>query len=84
MRTTGPSRRLCEWHVSTHVQTLIHSRKKAKTAHPDVGGSEDQMAALNEAYEVLSNEGTPQNASVTEYMLTRRLAEKIRQRRRSQ
>lgn len=25
-------------------------------AHPDKGGSEDKMAAVNEAYEVLSNE----------------------------
>jgi DnaJ family protein C protein 3 len=30
-------------------------RTAAKTAHPDVGGSEEQMAALNEAYEVLSD-----------------------------
>lgn len=30
-------------------------RKAAKTAHPDKGGSEDKMAAVNEAYEVLSN-----------------------------
>ncbi|WVN88861.1 uncharacterized protein L203_104075 [Cryptococcus depauperatus CBS 7841] len=30
-------------------------RRAAKTAHPDVGGSEEKMAALNEAYEVLSN-----------------------------
>ncbi|XAO21437.1 hypothetical protein I312_100188 [Cryptococcus bacillisporus CA1280] len=30
-------------------------RKAAKLAHPDVGGSEEKMAALNEAYEVLSN-----------------------------
>lgn len=28
------------------------------TAHPDKGGSEAKMAALNEAYEVLSNPGT--------------------------
>lgn len=27
----------------------------AKTAHPDKGGSEAKMAALNEAYEVLSD-----------------------------
>lgn len=33
------------------------SRKAAKAAHPDKGGSEKQMAALNEAYEVLSKEG---------------------------
>ncbi|KAK1926612.1 putative Co-chaperone [Papiliotrema laurentii] len=31
-------------------------RTKAKKAHPDVGGTEEQMAALNEAYEVLSNQ----------------------------
>jgi len=30
-------------------------RRGAKTAHPDKGGSEAKMAALNEAYEVLSN-----------------------------
>ncbi|KAL0568435.1 hypothetical protein V5O48_013547 [Marasmius crinis-equi] len=30
-------------------------RKAAKTAHPDKGGSEQKMAAVNEAYEVLSN-----------------------------
>lgn len=32
-------------------------RKAAKTAHPDRGGSEDKMAALNEAYEVLIDPG---------------------------
>ncbi|KAL5508682.1 hypothetical protein ACEPAH_6303 [Sanghuangporus vaninii] len=30
-------------------------RKAAKTAHPDKGGSEEKMATVNEAYEVLSN-----------------------------
>ncbi|KAK1218322.1 hypothetical protein PQX77_018993 [Marasmius sp. AFHP31] len=30
-------------------------RKAAKIAHPDKGGSEQKMAAVNEAYEVLSN-----------------------------
>ncbi|KAF9037051.1 hypothetical protein BJ165DRAFT_1503016 [Panaeolus papilionaceus] len=30
-------------------------RKMAKEAHPDKGGSEAKMAALNEAYEVISN-----------------------------
>ena len=30
-------------------------RKKTKTAHPDKGGSVEAMAAVNEAYEVLSN-----------------------------
>jgi DnaJ family protein C protein 3 len=29
-------------------------RNAAKTAHPDKGGSEAKMAAVNEAYEVLS------------------------------
>lgn len=33
-------------------------RKASKTAHPDKGGTEAKMAALNEAYEVLSNPGT--------------------------
>jgi hypothetical protein len=31
----------------------IHSRTAAMTAHPDKGGSEAKMAAVNEAYEVL-------------------------------
>ncbi|KAK4685242.1 hypothetical protein P7C73_g4911, partial [Tremellales sp. Uapishka_1] len=31
-------------------------RTAAKKAHPDVGGSEEKMAQLNEAYEVLSKE----------------------------
>lgn len=31
------------------------SRRKAKDAHPDKGGSEEKMATLNEAYEVLSD-----------------------------
>jgi curved DNA-binding protein CbpA len=42
------------------INTIIHfcsSRKAAKTAHPDKGGSEDKMAAVNEAYEVLSDPG---------------------------
>ncbi|KAG6908134.1 putative NRPS-like protein biosynthetic cluster [Tephrocybe rancida] len=30
-------------------------RNAAKTAHPDKGGTEDKMAAVNEAYEVLTN-----------------------------
>lgn len=33
------------------------SRTAAKTAHPDKGGSEQKMAAVNEAYEVLSKPG---------------------------
>ena len=32
-------------------------RKMAIAAHPDKGGSEQKMATVNEAYEVLSNEG---------------------------
>ncbi len=32
-------------------------RKKAIAAHPDKGGSEQKMATVNEAYEVLSKEG---------------------------
>jgi DnaJ homolog subfamily C member 3 len=34
-------------------------RRAAMTAHPDKGGSETKMAAVNEAYEVLSNNGMP-------------------------
>ena len=37
------------------------SRTKAKIAHPDIGGSVEQMATLNEAYEVLSD---PRKCSV--------------------
>ena len=37
--------------------TYLSSRKAAKTAHPDVGGSEEKMATLNEAYEVLNDPG---------------------------
>ena len=36
---------------------LLSSRKMAKVMHPDKGGSEEKMAAVNEAYEVLSNPG---------------------------
>jgi hypothetical protein len=35
----------------------IHSRRAARTAHPDKGVSEAKMAAVNEAYEVLSTPG---------------------------
>jgi hypothetical protein len=37
--------------------SLTPSRTAAKTNHPDVGGSEEKMAAINEAYEVLSDSG---------------------------
>lgn len=40
------------------VNAYPRSRTAAKTAHPDVGGSEEKMAALNQAYEVLSDAGT--------------------------
>jgi curved DNA-binding protein CbpA len=33
------------------------SRKAAKANHPDMGGSEEKMAAINEAYKVLSDDG---------------------------
>jgi tetratricopeptide (TPR) repeat protein len=33
-------------------------RRAAISAHPDKGGSESKMASVNEAYEVLSNEGS--------------------------
>ena len=39
------------------VSDSRRSRKAAMTAHPDKGGSEAKMAAVNEAYEVLSNPG---------------------------
>ena len=39
------------------------SRKAAKSAHPDKGGSEDKMAAVNEAYEVLSDPGASHSQS---------------------
>lgn len=42
--------------MHTHLRI---SRKAAMTAHPDKGGSESKMAAVNEAYEVLSNPGEP-------------------------
>lgn len=54
------SRRPCEYYDIFRfpkVLTHTHSRKAAMTAHPDKGGSEAKMAAVNEAYEVLSNPG---------------------------
>ena len=39
----------------TYGYLTPNSRKSAKSAHPDKGGSEAKMALLNEAYEVLSN-----------------------------
>jgi DnaJ family protein C protein 3 len=36
------------------VPNALDSRQAAKRAHPDKGGSESKMAALNEAYKVLS------------------------------
>ena len=38
-----------------YIPIYSNSRKAAKIAHPDKGGSEAKMALLNEAYEVLSN-----------------------------
>lgn len=35
----------------------LRSRKAAREAHPDKGGSEAKMATVNEAYEVLNNPG---------------------------
>jgi DnaJ homolog subfamily C member 3 len=40
-----------------HILIESTSRKAAMTAHPDKGGSEAKMAAVNEAYEVLNNPG---------------------------
>lgn len=40
------------------MSTISHfSRRAAKSAHPDKGGSEAKMAAVNEAYEVLLDPG---------------------------
>ena len=43
-------------HNHSHRRSNLYrtSRKAAKSAHPDKGGSEAKMALLNEAYEVLS------------------------------
>lgn len=38
--------------------------------HPDVGGSEEQMAQLNEAYEVLSDEGASTMSACLPYLTT--------------
>ncbi len=43
--------------VSYSLSDPFTSRKAVLTAHPDKGGSEAKMAAVNEAYEVLSNPG---------------------------
>jgi hypothetical protein len=41
---------------SADSQTIeAASRQKAKSAHPDCGGSHEQMLLLNEAWEILSN-----------------------------
>jgi len=57
----GLSRKLCAsllYHWSGFSDILRRtSRRAAKTAHPDKGGSEAKMATVNEAYEVLSNPG---------------------------
>ena len=44
-------------HLVLVLTCSSHSRRAAKTAHPDKGGSEAKMAAVNEAYEVLKNPG---------------------------
>jgi hypothetical protein len=56
----GRSRRLSECdceHVRILLLMIRSSRLAAKKAHPDKGGSEAKMAAVNEAYEVLSKPG---------------------------
>jgi DnaJ family protein C protein 3 len=53
-------------------------RKKAIAAHPDKGGSEQKMATVNEAYEVLSNEGACCMFPLCMLVLTR--ATELRQR----
>ena len=60
MLTNGQSRKLSMYfeHCSFAIEPeFLFSRKAAKSAHPDKGGSEDKMAAVNEAYEFLSNPG---------------------------
>ena len=60
----GRLRKLSELFLSSYFYGLscvlrwCCSRKAAMKAHPDKGGSEAQMAAINEAYEVLSDPGT--------------------------
>jgi DnaJ family protein C protein 3 len=50
---------VCSFHhlpvILFYLPFLLNSRKAAKHAHPDKGGSEAKMATLNEAYEVLSS-----------------------------
>ena len=51
-----PSKSVSRWIcVYAMLSVCFNSRRAAKSAHPDKGGSEAKMAALNEAYEVLSN-----------------------------
>ena len=55
---TALSKKHCEYYMNPYEGGSDPiSRQAAKKAHPDVGGSEDKMAALNEAYEVLSDPG---------------------------
>jgi DnaJ homolog subfamily C member 3 len=55
-------------------------RKAAKLAHPDKGGSEAKMAAVNEAYEILSKPGNvfPSGVSFIFWVLT--LVSELKQR----
>ena len=46
------------WQMFTLLADILYSRRAARTAHPDKGGSEAKMAAVNEAYEVLSTPGS--------------------------
>jgi DnaJ homolog subfamily C member 3 len=45
--------------IRAHLSRLTPfvSRKASLKAHPDKGGSEEKMAEVNRAYEVLSNDG---------------------------
>jgi hypothetical protein len=62
-----PANELLDFYSPVSLSTLTNtsfflsffspSRTAAKTAHPDKGGSEAKMAAVNEAYEVLSKPG---------------------------
>jgi hypothetical protein len=49
---------LCFYGADYIINFFLDSRKAVMKAHPDKGGTEAKMAAVNEAYEVLSDPGT--------------------------